>query len=117
MTDESTLLSYVKEYERAYRLNDLYTEYGDNLDHGTIFIYETWTYEAPEDAAIARLKCPYSHGYTQGDSQVEADSPTIYASYYIDDAVVLRASKTGYQEDESKLDPDPIEWGLPMECF
>ena len=117
LTDESTLLSYVKEYERAYRLNDLYTEYGDNLDHGIIFIYETWTYEAPEGAAIARLKCPYSHGYTRGDRQVEADSPTIYASYYIDDAVVLRASTSGYQEDESKLVPDPIEWGLPMECF
>jgi len=117
LSDESKVLSYVEAYERAYRLNDLYDQYGTDLDHASIFVYDTWTHEAPEGAAIARLNCPYSHGYTQGDDQIEADSPTIYSSYYIDDAVVLRASVTGHREDESKLVPDPMERGRPMECF
>lgn len=117
LLDEPAVLSYVEAYERAYRLNDLYSQYGADLVHASIFVYETWTHEAPEGAAIARLKCPYSYGYTQGENRIEADSPTIYTSYYIDDAVVLRSAVTGYQEDESKLVPDPIELGVPMECF
>lgn len=117
LSDESVVLSYVEAYERAYRLNDLYFQYRTHLDHASIFGYDTWTYEAPEGAAIARLKYTYSYGYTQGDSQIEADSPAIYASFYIDEAVLLRKAVSGHQEDESELVPDPTEGGLPMECL
>ncbi|WP_262174638.1 hypothetical protein [Haloarcula laminariae] len=117
LSDESVVLPYIEAYERAFRLNDLYSQYSANLIHASIIIYDTWTYEAPKGAAIARLKYTYGYGYAQGDRQVEADSPTIYASYYIDEAVVHRRVIRGHQEDESKLVPDPTEGGLPVECF
>jgi hypothetical protein len=117
LSDESKVLSYVEAYERAYRLNDVYSQYGADLDHASIFVYDTWTHEAPEGAAIARLKYPYSYGVNRDVGSMEADSPYIYASYYIDEAVVLRASIMGHREEESKLVPDPMEEGRPMECF
>ncbi|MFD1586300.1 hypothetical protein ACFR9U_04860 [Halorientalis brevis] len=117
LSNESTVRTYVKSYERAYRLSALHEDYESSLDHAGVSVSNMWTHEAPEGAMIVRLKYRYRYGYEEGGSPIEADSPTIYASYYIDDAVMLRAVHEGNQEDESGLDPDPVKQGQPVECF
>lgn len=109
--------SYVERYERAYRLNELRSRWGANLDHAGVFVEGTDTYDAPDGAVIARVEYAYGAGIEGNDGPIEVDSPTIYASYYVDDDVVLRAVEEGHQEDESRLIPDPIEQGQPVECF
>lgn len=116
LADESAVVSYVESYERAYRLNDLRTEHGSDLVHAGVFQYETWVHEATADTAIVRVKYAFGYGIDRHDGQVEADSPTIYASYAVDDDAVLRAVERGYQEDESGLNPDPAA-GSVVECF
>lgn len=117
LADESAVVSYVESYERAYRLNDLRSEHGSDLVHAGVFQYETWVHETTADAAIVRVKYAFGYGIERDDGQVEADSPTIYASYAVDGDAVLRAVERGYQEDESGLDPDPVEAGSVVECF
>ncbi len=117
LSDESAVLTYVKGYERAYRLNDLYSQHGNDLDSAGVFIQETWAHETTNAMASGRLKYQYGYSVDQDDGQVEADSSTIYASYYTDEKVVLRAVESGYKQDESKLSPGPIEQGIPTECF
>ncbi len=117
LSEASAVISYVSAYERAYRMNDLYSQHGTDLEHASLSIDDSWTYEAPNGAAIVRLKCTYGYVANRGGSRFTGDSPTIYVSYYISETVVLRAVERGYQEDESNLVPDPIEQGRPVECF
>jgi len=107
----------VKSYERAHRLNALRGEYGSSLTNATLFDRHTWVHEAPEGAAIGRLKYTYSYSHENNGETVASDSVVIYASYYIDDSMVLRAVEEGDRMDDSELDPDPVETGQPVECF
>lgn len=117
LSDEQAVLSYAEAYERAYRLNDWYAQSGDDLVSATLSVTDTWTYEAPAGAAIARLKYFYGHEVVSDGKHVVTDSRTIYAAYYVDDAVVLRATQRGHRDDEAALVPDPLEEGRPVQCF
>ena len=118
LADQSAVVDYVTRYERAYRRNDLRTEHGSALRTVGLAVEGTRTYDAPEGAAIVRVR--YTFYYEVGgptETPVHADSPTTYASYYVDESVVLRAAASGLREDESALDPDPLAEGVPVECF
>jgi len=112
-----TVRSYVERYERAYRLNKLHSEWETNLIHASVVSEDTNIYDAPDGAAIAQVKYAYDAEIEGDDGPIEIDSPTIYASYYVDDEVVLRAVNTELQEDVSRLVVDPVEQGQPVECF
>jgi len=109
--------SYVERYEQAYRLNTLHSEWEANLNHASVVVEETDTYDAPDGTAIAQVKYTYDAEIEGDDGPIEIDSPRMYASYYVDDTVVLRAIDTEHQEDASRLIADPIEQGRPVECF
>lgn len=114
---DDAIHTYVERYERAYRLNKLHSQYEVNLTRASVSIDETTSYNAPAGAAIAQIKHTYDAGIEGDDGPIEIDSPTLYASYYVDDEAVLRAVDTELQEDVSRLVADPIEDGQPVECF
>ncbi len=109
--------SYAKRYERAYRLNKLHSEYRSKLNHASVSIEDTTPYDAPDGGAITQVKYAYDAEIEGDDGPIEIDSPTIYASYYVDDEAVLRAVDNELQEDVSRLVADPLEQGQPVECF
>lgn len=117
LSNESTVRTFVTSYERAYRRNTLREDHGSSLDYIDISINETAIHEAPEGAAIVRLTYHYGYGTAEGGDLVHADSPQISVSYYIDDAVLLRAATEGHREDEAEPYPDPVDQGQPVECF
>ena len=108
---------YANRYERAYRLNKLHSEWGENLNHASVSVEDTTTYDAPDGPAIAQVKHTYDAEIEGDDGPITIDSPTIYAAYYVDDDVVLRAVNKELQEDASRLVADPMEQGQPVECF
>jgi hypothetical protein len=66
----------------------------------------------------------YTYYYNYDDSPdpettatVHADSPTMYATYYLDDRVLVRAGEYGMLDDESALRPDPWDSGKVVECW
>ncbi len=109
--------SCVKRYERAYRLNKLRSRHGTYLEQASVFVDATDTDDAPDGAGIARVEYAYGARIEGDDGPIEMDSPTVYAAYYVDDDVVLRAVETGHRDDETQLIPDPMEQGEPVECF
>jgi len=109
--------SYVAQYERAYRLNKTYSLRGAYLNQVSVSIEKTETYEAPDGAAIGQVMYTYDAEIEGDDGPIEIDSPILYASYYVDDEVVLRAVDTELQESASRLVVDPITQGQPVECF
>jgi hypothetical protein len=109
--------SYVAQYERAYRLNKTYSRRGAYLNQVSVSIEETETYEAPDGAAIGQVMYTYDAEIEGDDGPLEIDSPILYASYYVDDEVVLRAADKELQESVSRLVVDPITQGQPVECF
>lgn len=112
------LHAYVEQYERTYRLNKLRSDHGTYLLRATVVVVEgTDTYDAPDGAAIAQVKYTYDAEIEGDDGPIEIDSPLLYASYYVDDTVVLRAVNTKLQEDVSRLVVNPMEQGQPVECF
>jgi hypothetical protein len=117
LSSESTVRTYVRLYERAHRLNALRREYESSLTYVTFRDRTTWVHEAPERAAIGRVKYTYSYRHETDGEPIASDSVVIYASYYIDDSMVLRAVEEGDRMDDSELNPDPVETGQPVECF
>jgi hypothetical protein len=109
--------SFAERYERAYRLNKLHSEWGANLNRASLSVEDTDTYDAPDGAAIAQVKHTYDAEIDGDDGPIEIDSPIIYASYYVDDDVVLRSVNKRLQEDVSRLVANPMETGQPVECF
>lgn len=109
-TDES-VGGFVEGYERAYRRNGLLAEYGGSLiDQGTAVDWVR-TLDATTTAGVGRLQYRYSATIDEGEEIVVSDSPTVVATYYVDDSVVVRAAATGRRERRDVLDPDPWETG------
>lgn len=118
LSDDEEAAEYVQAYERAYRRNALVERWGDDLTEQSTWIEGVRTYDAPEGAAVVRVQYTYSETVEESDgTEIIGDSPTVYASYYVDDSVVIRAVDTGLRDDERALDPDPWETGEPLECF
>lgn len=111
--NEAAVADYVQAYEAAYRRNALLEEHGGRLDNVQIGIGEPRFFESPPGSVIARVS--YRYGYRVGSTH--ADSTTTHASYYVDDAVVVRAGRAGPLEDESELVPDPLANGTVLECL
>jgi hypothetical protein len=116
LSNADAVRSFVEAFERAYTLNDLFAEYATALDRASVVVEDRWLHEAPEGAAVGRIEYTYSYRIDRGDYYVDQDSPTYFASYYVDDAVVLRAVESCCPEDESKLRSDPLEEGRPVAC-
>jgi hypothetical protein len=110
---------FVRRYESGFRVNRLIETQGDDLVGFGIDGYETDRFDAPDEAAIIRVKYYYYYEVKENPDEppVHIDSSTTYASYYIDEDVVLRAAAEGPRDDEAALDPDPMEAGDPLECF
>ncbi|USZ67803.1 hypothetical protein NGM10_13840 [Halorussus salilacus] len=118
LADEDEVAEYVEAYERAYRRNALVEEWGDDLTRQTTSVRDVRTDDAPEGAAVVRVRYTYSETVEQPEgTEMHGDSPTVFASYYVDESVVVRAEDTGPRDDEDALDPDPWETGEPVECF
>lgn len=109
--------TYSEQYERAYRLNKLYSQHGAHLEHASVSVRNADIYAAPARAVIVQVKYTYDAEIEGDDGPIEIDSPILYASYYVDDEVVLRAVNKRLQEDVSRLVADPLEQGEPVECF
>ena len=116
LSDEE-VRSYVARYERAYRLNKTYSQRGAYLNQVSVTIEETEIYDAPDGAVIVQVAYTYDAEIEGDDGPIEIDSPLLYASYYVDDEVVLRAVDKKLQENVSRLVVDPITQGQPVECF
>jgi len=108
--------SYAERYERAYRLNKLYSQHGAHLEHASVSVRNADIYASPGGTVIVQVKYTYDAEIEGDDGPIEIDSPILYASYYVDD-VVLRAVDKRLQEDVSRLVADPLERGEPVECF
>ena len=140
LSDESAVETFLTEYERAYRRNALAEQYGDGLTAVGVPLGATRWFDSREGAAVVRVRYEYYYGYTssqedgddsgqetatvaQDDSGQEtatvaqADSATTYATYYLDDRVLVRAERSGILDDESVLRPDPWVVGRAVECW
>lgn len=58
----------------------------------------------------------FSEEYDTGEEAAHGDSPDIYVTYFIDEAVVIRAAAVGPVEVNA-FKPIPWEDGEPLECF
>jgi hypothetical protein len=117
--EDQTVVEYVTQYERALVQRRVRNDAPERV---TAFGLNggTRTYAAPADAALVRFRYTYYYEYeAAGNRSVHADSPTNYATYYVDESVVVRAEREGFLDDadEEKLIPDPWEDGEPIECF
>ncbi len=115
--EDDDVREYAERFERAYRLNKRYEIRGSHLNQLNVRIEGSKTFDAPEGATIAQVKYTYFAKSEGDDGSVVIDSPLLYASYYIDERIVLRAVDKKLQEDVSRLVVDPIEQGQPVECF
>lgn len=105
----------VVEYERAYRRNSLVATEGQSLVGFGMSNVDATEHDSPDSSNVVRVE--YTFYYETEDENGEVtitDSPTINASYYVDDAVVIRAEKRGPTDDG--LDPDPLADGEVLEC-
>lgn len=116
LSDES-VRPYLGRYERAYRLNKLRARHGQYLNHASVDVEETVTFGAPDGTAVAQVKYTYDAEIEGDDGPIEIGPSTMYASYYLDDVVVIRAVNERFQGDTSRLVVDPVEEGKPVECF
>ncbi|WP_276252367.1 hypothetical protein [Haloarcula rara] len=107
------MADYIAAYESAYRTNWLLEEHGSELTDIYFGVGEPTYFESPPASVIGRLR--YSYGF-ETDSVV-ADSSTIYASYYVDNTLIVRAERRGRLRDESVLQPNPLDSGHVLECF
>ncbi|SEN26253.1 hypothetical protein SAMN05216388_1002184 [Halorientalis persicus] len=117
--DEDAVVEYVTRYERALVQRRVRNDAPERV---TAFGLSGGTriYDAPADTALVRFRYTYWYEYeADGNRTVHADSPIHYATYYVDDSVVVRAKREGFLDDaeEAKLIPDPWESGEPVECF
>lgn len=110
-----TVAEFVQSYERAYRRNGLLDEYGRSLIGQTSAFDWTHTLAVADDAGVGRSQYRYSETVERTNGIVIGDSPTHVVAYYVDDAVVVRAERTGRQENRDVLAPDPWETGVALE--
>jgi hypothetical protein len=104
----------VVECERTFRRNSLVASEGESLvGFGTSNVDAT-EHDAPDGANVVRVEYEFYYETEEGDDVEITDSPTITASYYVDDSVVIRAEKRGQTDDG--LDPDPWTSGEVIEC-
>lgn len=108
---EDDVESNVDSFERAYRRNLLLREHGRFLIEQSFDVDWVQALVVGEDAAIGRIQYRYSESIDQGGEVVIGDSPTIVASYYLDESLVVRAEDKGRREQRDELDPDPWETG------
>lgn len=107
------MADFIVAYEEAYRTNALLEKYGRELREVHLGIGEPRFFDSTPESTIARVK--YTYGFDT--NELVADSPTTYASYYIDDSVLSRAEQEGVLDDESILKPDPLTDGNVLQCF
>lgn len=118
LSEEQRVVEFVAAYERAYRRNALRATHGEHLRDVGVSVNDQWVHDASAGSAVVRLR--YAYFYTVGrpdETPIHADSPVTYVSYYLDEAVAIRAVDEGLREDESALDPDPWDTGSPVACF
>jgi hypothetical protein len=120
LADESAVAAYLARYERAYRRNALAEGYGAELTTAGVPLGATRTFPSREGSAVVRLRYRYYYEYADDPNTtavIHADSPTTYATYYLDDRVLVRAETSGPLNDESALRPDPWTSGTVVECW
>lgn len=118
LSDAAAVRTYVEDYERAYKRNEWLEQLEAELVGFGMDVERTWNHDSAAGTAIARLKYTFWFTDEEEDGSLAAGhSEVIYASYYVDDAVVLRAADAGRREDVVARDPDPLETGEPVECF
>ncbi|MFC5367101.1 hypothetical protein [Salinirubrum litoreum] len=121
VADESAVETYLTEYERAYRRNSLAEGYGEELTTAGVPLGSTRVFDSREGSAVVRVRYQYYYEYSDDDPDttavIHADSATTYATYYLDDRVLVRAEETGRLADESVLRPDPWSSGTVVECW
>ncbi|MBX0288523.1 twin-arginine translocation signal domain-containing protein [Halomicroarcula sp. F28] len=113
VSESSAMAEYIAAYETAYRTNWLLEEHGSELTDVYFGVGEPTYFDSLPASVTGRLR--YTYGF-ELESAI-ADSPTIYASYYVDDAVVVRAEHRGWLRDEDVLEPNPLDSGHVLECF
>ena len=112
--NEGAVTDYVTQYERAYVRKRERRDAAGSVTNFDLYPPDAKTYRVLGGSAVVRLK--YWFTYQIGDGTV-LDSSTQYATYYIDESVVIRTERDGPLEDEGALVPDPWESGVPVECF
>jgi hypothetical protein len=120
LADESAVETYLTAYERAYRRNSLAEGYGEELTTAGVPLGSLRHFDSREGSAVVRVRYQYYYEYTDDPDTtavVHADSATTYATYYLDDRVLVRAEATGRLADESALRPDPWATGSVVECW
>lgn len=117
LSDAERIVGYVEKYERAYRRNDLLVDYGADLEQFDMSAPLGRIYDAPDGAAVVRLEYSFSFKARRGGATVHGDSLLNYATYYVDDEVLIRASSRRDVADASAPAPDPWDTGTPVECF
>jgi len=111
--NSSAMAEYIVSYEEAYRINLLINEHGDDLTDVQPGISNPRFFQLAQGSTIARVE--YTYGYKK--ESLVVDSPTIYASYYINRNGIFRAEREGVLNDENVLEPDPTNEGHALECF
>ncbi|WP_157525804.1 hypothetical protein [Halorientalis sp. IM1011] len=117
--DDQAVVGYVKQYEHALVQKRIRSETRGRVT-GFGLSGDARTFDAPPDAAIVRFRYSYHYGFeNHAGSTVHSDSPTNYATYYVDESVVVRAHRKGFLDDEKEqaLIPDPWGSGDPVQCF
>lgn len=117
--DDESAIEYAERFEEAYRTNEQLVEM-DRLQRVSVAVVETRTFDAPDGAAVVRLRTHYSGtaaGIENEQPPVEFDSWDVMVTYYIDPALVVRTETHRSAVDIAALDPDPWESGEPVACF
>ncbi|QLG28046.1 hypothetical protein HUG10_10980 [Halorarum halophilum] len=115
--NQDTVVTYIKEYEQAYRRNESVSRWEAQLDQFSMGFSDTRVYDSPVNAALVRVQYQYGETIEQSGEVVYADSPIIFVTYYVDQSVVIRAESGRTPEDPDTLYPDPWLEGNPVQCF
>lgn len=113
---DADVRAYVKEFERAYRRNELVERWGKRLVGFGMGSTGVST-EAVDDGVEALVEYVYWEEVEEkhGDGIVHGDSPILRVAYYVDGTGAWRA------EDEAPADtetvPDPRAEGDRVACF
>lgn len=115
--DDEAFIEYVKQYERALVRKRVRSDTRGRVT-GFGLSGDARTFDAPPDAAIVRFRYSYYYGFeNHAGSIVHSDSFINFATYYLDESVVVRAHRETRLDDEEALVPDPWESGDPVQCF
>lgn len=113
--DDQSVQTFVEAHERAYRRNELLDQYGGSfLSHSFDFAW-TATIDTSGQAGVGRCQYTFTTRLEDGDDVVVGDSATNVVTYYVDDAMVVRARGTGEADQRRVLAPDPWKTGVVLE--